>query len=186
MHVLHVLRDVVGQIAVGTLRGNLHREDGEVLDLHLVALQTELTDTRHHVLQDAEDDTCRVRRIVVVHVFGQLSQVVRFFFLHAAIDHAIALRRGHLVSVKIQFKHSSCCFKGFSFCVGVSHRENKISRLEKIFSRAENSFSPCKVTTFRRGGDDFRELRIDTELFYEIFHDTWRKHLLMGLQSHGR
>jgi hypothetical protein len=76
-------------------------------------------------------------------------------------------------------------FKGFSFCVGFSRREILFSRLEKFFSHAENSFSPCKVTTFRRGGDDFRELRIDTELFYEIFHDTWRKHLLMGLLSHG-
>ena len=66
-----------------------------------------------------------------------------------------------------------------------SRREILFSRLEKFFSRAEISFSQCKVTTFRHGGDDFRELRIDTELFCEIFHDMWRKHLLIGLQTHG-
>ena len=109
--VLDVLGDVVGQVRLGTLRGHLDAEDGEVLDLHLVAVEAELADAGHHVLQDAVDDARGVGRVVVVHVLGELLQVVGLLLLDAAVDHAVALRRGHRVAIQIQFKHSVCVLK---------------------------------------------------------------------------
>ena len=121
-------RDVGRQLGVGALRalagGDLGTrgerqavgldgslEDAQVVYLHGVALQDELLHARHHVGQDADDEAGREGRVVLVHVLGQLLQVVLLLGLHAGVVLAVGvvpvgLEVGIGVQIQIQFNHN--------------------------------------------------------------------------------
>ena len=75
-HALDVLRHGEDVLAHGTaVVLDAEREDGEVGNLHVLALQQQFLDARHHVREYPFDGTLRVRCVVVRHVFGQCIQV---------------------------------------------------------------------------------------------------------------
>ena len=55
------------------------RKNGQVVDLHVLALQQELFDTTNHVGEQTLDNALGVRRIVSTHVLSQSIQVDSLF-----------------------------------------------------------------------------------------------------------
>ena len=72
-------QDVLGGSEVlcglGSLGADAGLEDGEVGELHGVAVETDLSDASHHVVQQTDDLALRVRAVVSAHVFGDAFEV---------------------------------------------------------------------------------------------------------------
>ena len=60
---------------LGSLGADAGLEDGEVGELHGVAVETDLSDASHHVVQQTDDLALRVRAVVSAHVFGDAFEV---------------------------------------------------------------------------------------------------------------
>lgn len=60
---------------LGSLGADAGLEDGEVRELHGVAVEADLADASHHVVQQTDDLTFRVRAVVSAHVFGDAFEV---------------------------------------------------------------------------------------------------------------
>ena len=77
LHALNVLRDGEVLFGVGTalLVLDADGEDGEVVDLHVLALQEQLLDAVHHVGEQTLDDALREGSVVARHVFREPCQV---------------------------------------------------------------------------------------------------------------
>ena len=60
---------------LGSLGADAGLEDGEVGELHGVAVEADLADASHHVVQQTDDLTFRVRAVVSAHVFGDAFEV---------------------------------------------------------------------------------------------------------------
>ena len=78
----HLRRDHVGSDRpvfrrVGRFPADPHAEDGEVVQLHVLAVEQQLLDAGGHVLEDPVDRALRIRRVVLGHVFGQSARVER-------------------------------------------------------------------------------------------------------------
>ena len=58
---------------------NAYGEDGEVVQLHILAVKDKLLDARNHVGKDTLDDTGRVGGVMVCHVLCQTFGVIRLF-----------------------------------------------------------------------------------------------------------
>jgi len=76
-----VLRDgeIVLRLSASLRVLDTEREDGEVINLHVLALQEEFLDTRDHVGQQTPDDALRIGTVVVTHVLGKSIQVDGLF-----------------------------------------------------------------------------------------------------------
>ncbi len=62
---------------VGRFPAYAHAEDGEVVQLHVLAVEQQLLDAGGHVLEDPVDRALRIRRVVLGHVLGQGARVER-------------------------------------------------------------------------------------------------------------
>ena len=60
---------------LGSLGADAGLEDGEVGELHGVAVEADLSDASHHVVQQTDDLALRVRAVVSAHVFGDAFEV---------------------------------------------------------------------------------------------------------------
>ena len=60
---------------LGSLGADAGLEDGEVGELHGVAVETDLSDASHHVVQQTDDLALRVGAVVSAHVFGDAFEV---------------------------------------------------------------------------------------------------------------
>lgn len=60
---------------LGSLGADAGLEDGEVGELHGVAVEADLSDASHHVVQQTDDLALRVRAVVAAHVVGDAFEV---------------------------------------------------------------------------------------------------------------
>ena len=88
-------RHVFAHLELGCAGGavvtdDAHREDGQVVQFHVLAVQNQLLDAGHHFGQHPFDDAGRERRVVFRHVLGQRFEVQRFVDDGAGIPHSLA------------------------------------------------------------------------------------------------